>query len=343
MDIKIASEILGIADNDFSSLTPDILKKQYHKMALLHHPDKHVGSASHEAKERFQQIQSAYHYLLELVSDDSSVNASANNIDSKEDISFSHILASFIREFAKSSSSSHTFVFNYKFNYDLFVNIIQDIVTGHSLVSNSFSRIDKELAIEIYSFLSKYKHILRINEQVMEQVYQALLKKYERTQLVILNPKLNDMFESNVYKLVYKEETYYVPLWCNEIYYDSYKTFKTFKSCNQDKKDEKDDQYEEEDEELVVSCVPDLPDNVSIDEQNNIHVTITVSLKTIDMRAPDISFTLNNREFHIKKDTLLIKSFQQCTLKCLGIPRIDETDMFNDADKSDIIVHLTIC
>ena len=62
-----------------------------------------------------------------------------------------------------------------------------------------------------------------------------------------LNPKINDLFENNVYKLSVNEDMYIVPLWHNELHFST-----------------------KNDDELIVLCNPTLPDNISIDENNNI-------------------------------------------------------------------------
>ena len=53
MNLQEALQIMKI-DNGFSHLSLDTLKKKYHKLALIHHPDKNGNSI--EAKEKFQKL-----------------------------------------------------------------------------------------------------------------------------------------------------------------------------------------------------------------------------------------------------------------------------------------------
>ena len=316
IDIQTAVDILDINIEQLSSLTSEILKKQYHKMALLHHPDK-CGD-SRETTERFQRIQQAYHYLLDSVlsplnNDDDNASFSFSSFESTNScINYSEMLSAFIKCIAKESYM----------NPELFSSIVKDIMSGCKHISVTlFESVDKEVALEIYGFLVKHKQIMRIDASTLEQVRETLLNKYNNTHIIIINPTVTDMFESRIYKLVHKKETYYVPLWQYEVYYD----------CLNDPPNE-----------LIIKCVPELPDNIYIDEQNNIHVTVTVCIKTIDMSLREILFSIENRTFAIQCSSICIKPIQRHTIKCAGIPRIDDTDMYNDAFKSDIIVKLIL-
>ena len=63
MDYFNAFKILDIdiSKIDTKDITLHKLKKQYHKLALQHHPDKNGNT--NESTEKFKQIQEAYYYL----------------------------------------------------------------------------------------------------------------------------------------------------------------------------------------------------------------------------------------------------------------------------------------
>jgi hypothetical protein len=317
MDIQTAADTLDIGLDQIPSLTPDILKKQYHKMALLHHPDKCGNSL--EATSHFQRVQQSYHYILDSLlnctytNDDDNANPSFSSFDStKYYLNYAEILTAFIKTIAKESYA----------NPEVFSSIVKDILSGCKHVSVSlFETVDKELALEIYSFLVKHKQTMRIDASTIEQVRGVLLNKYNNTHIIIINPTITDMFESRIYKLIHKGETYYVPLWQYEVYYD----------CLNDPPNE-----------LIIKCVPELPDNIYIDEQNNIHVTVTVDINTIDMSLCEIPFSIDGRPYAIQCSSIYIKPMQNYIIKYAGIPRIDDTNMYNDALKSDIIVKLLL-
>jgi len=79
MDFKKATDILEIKTHDicYSDLTLEYLKKQYHKLALLNHPDKNGNTD--ESNEKFKQINEAYHYLKREIKSTSQYHENENN------------------------------------------------------------------------------------------------------------------------------------------------------------------------------------------------------------------------------------------------------------------------
>ena len=60
MNLQEALDIMKI-NSSLSELSTDTLKKKYHKLALIYHPDKNGNSI--EAKEKFQQLGEAYELI----------------------------------------------------------------------------------------------------------------------------------------------------------------------------------------------------------------------------------------------------------------------------------------
>ena len=69
MDLNKAASILEIDLNAIKliNLTQDYLKKRFHKLALINHPDKNGNSL--ESTNKFQQINEAYEYLAKELKD----------------------------------------------------------------------------------------------------------------------------------------------------------------------------------------------------------------------------------------------------------------------------------
>lgn len=317
MDIRTACEIIEIDIHDFSSFTPELLRKKYHKKALQYHPDKCGNDAS--STERFQRIQNAYDYLLKSLEHDSTSSflfetKEETNDKMNQNMDYLYFLTSFIQNIIYNGKNGS--------NRDIFISIVKDISSGCKQISvKLFDSVDKELALEIYGFLVKYKTIINIGDNILSEVHAILLKKYQNTHLVVINPSLTDMFDSNVYKLMHNNLPYYIPLWHNELYYD----------CLGETPDE-----------LVVRCVPDLPSGIVIDEQNNIHITLLANVASINMKTCTIPFSIGNKMFELPCPSLYIKPEQYYTIKRAGIPRIDDMNMYNDGIKSDVIVKLLL-
>lgn len=336
MNIQVAANILELNYNDISSFTPDKIKKQYYKLALQYHPDKHNNSAQSTAI--FQDLNTAYHYLMQEVHSNASNTNNMNNINMNQPHPFSSFFTSstennqeqpayislltiFVNLLVKSAGS------------DLFSSIVKDIVLGCKQISiKLFDGLSKEMSLEVYSLLLKYQHILCIKEEIIEQVKSVLLEKYKNTFLFSLNPSLEDLFESNVYKLVHNGHAYFVPLWHSELYYD-YISDPTPTSVGANGVD---------DGELIVKCIPDLGENIFIDEMNNIHTTLHVLLRDISLKTPALVLKLGTRSFEIPCDKLMIKPLQYYTIRKKGIAKIDDMNMYSIEQKADIVVKIIL-
>jgi hypothetical protein len=333
MNIQVAANILELNYNDISSFTTDKIKKQYYKLALQYHPDKHNNSTQSTAI--FQELNAAYHYLIKEVkhldhtSNQNNINMNqsftqnpsfssfftSSTEDNQEHPAYISLLTIFVNLLAKSAGS------------DLFSSIVKDIVLGCKQISlKLFDGLNKEMSLEVYSLLLKYQQILCIKEEIIEQVKSVLFEKYKNTFLFSLNPSLEDLFESNVYKLVHNGHAYFVPLWHSELYYD-YISGPTPTSI---------------DGEVIVKCIPDLGENIFIDEMNNIHTTMHVHLRDISFKSPALELKLGTRSFEIPCDKLMIKSLQYYTIRKKGIAKIDEINMYSIDQKADIVVKIIL-
>ena len=238
MDIQTACEILEMDIIKIVDL--DYVRRQYRKMALQHHPDKNDGSQ--ESNEKFKSINEAYHHLKNV-----NERKQTPFSDGQMPSSYADLLGLFIHSIIMRTTTNKT---------DSFIQIIKDILVSYKDVSVSmFEGFDKSILVEVYEFMSKYKHVLHVSPDILEQLKNIVKDKCKNDQIYILNPTLSDLFEGNVYKLLVNEKTYYVPLWNAETFFEG-----------GDAGD------------IVVRCIPELPDNISIDENNNVYIHTNVKL-----------------------------------------------------------------
>jgi curved DNA-binding protein CbpA len=308
MNYKTALEILEIDmfEKKYSDINLEYLKKQYHKLALQNHPDKNGNTK--ESKEKFQAINEAYEYLKREINfneqGEKSTTTSTVYVD---------ILQSFLSE-----------IFAGKYN-DKFYEIIKNIIIK-KIPNKLFKELNKEMAFDIYNFLSKHKNILHINQEILDSLMEIVKKKYEDVmEYYKLNPNIDDLFENNVYKLYVNEQLFLVPLWHNELYFESSES-NNFK-------------------EIVVSCEPELSENIKIDDNNNLIVKIKFCLNELPNLIKNdekISFNIGKKNFSIPVNKLYMKTNQYYRIKNEGLSKINENDIYDVSTKSDIIVNITL-
>jgi hypothetical protein len=255
-----------------------------------------------ESTQYFQILNDSYKYLC------NEINISFVDKELKEEKNndYIYLVSLFICGFVKGVT------------IESIMNMMKIIFSGWKELSlQLFDELDKDKALEIYNFICKYKNILNIQDKIIQKIQQILLNKFKDDKIFILNPSLNDLLENNIYKLIIDNELYIVPLWHNELYFDNKKN------------------------EIIVFCIPELEKHISIDENNNIIVEISISWKSI-IKEKKINFKLGTKEYVIPAEKLYIKTIQTIVLKQQGISQIVDNDIYNVSNKSDIIVKIHI-
>ena len=292
--------------------------KKYRKLALKYHPDKNGNTE--ESNEKFKKINEAYNYLkneLKYLNPNASmftVNEN-NNEDQDEEMR---------------NNESHSIYINVLKNFissvmdgcyaDLIARIVNDIlIAGKQISLKLFEDLDEEMGLSIYIFLSKHRTTLHFSDELLENLRQLLLHKYENVVIYKLNPSINDLMNNNLYKLYIDEHLFLVPLWHNESYfnYDGY--------------------------ELITICEPDLPDNIKIDDDNNLLIDIEISaykeLPEMIINNKPLSFDIGDVQFSIPISNLYMKKEQYYCFKGKGLVNVKK-DIYDVSDKSDVIVKI---
>ena len=297
------NDALNELEIDYNIITynSDYLKKQYRKMALKYHPDKNGNT--NKSNEKFQRINEAYNYLK------SEFNSNDNDNENDNDNSmYINVLKNFVRSIINNG------------RIEMVANIINEIIsTGKKISLKLFEDLDRENTIIVYNFLSKYKNILHFNKDLLEEVRQIVVNKYNNLEIYKLNPNLHDLMNNNVYKLYVEEQLYLVPLWHNEIYFDG-------SGC-----------------EIMVICDPELPHGYSIDDDNNLCIDYEISiyndLPDMINNGWNIDIEIGNNIYSIILSNLKIKKEQYYRFHKKGISK-PKSNMYDIDDKSDIIVKI---
>jgi curved DNA-binding protein CbpA len=309
MNYKEAFEILEIDLSVISvnDITAEYLKKQYRKLALKNHPDKNNNTA--ESTTKFQQIHEAYEYLrreckhLPEDDDDESVDEPISSL-------YFDILTGFMKTM---------FAGTYD---DVLTKIVNDIiVAGKKISSRLFDGLDKETALNLYTFLSNNRTVLHLSQEMLDIIREVVVKKYDNIEVYRLNPSISDLMNNNLYKLYVNDALYLVPLWHNESYFDG-------SGC-----------------EIMVICEPELPKGITIDDDNNVYVETVIygynDLVSLILEDGTIQVDIGEKQFKIPVSQLHMKQEQYYRIKNEGISKIKK-DMCDVAEKSDIMVKINI-
>lgn len=181
---------------------------------------------------------------------------------------------------------------------------------------NLLEKIDKHILKTIYDLISKNREIMHITEDFIEKMAYVLKTKFENDERIILHPFLNDL--ENIYKLSVDDDVYLVPLWHHHLTYDA--------------KDGK---------EIYVDCVPLLPENMWIDEYNNIHIEVIKDI--VEIWTQDLVYIeLGSRKIDIDKSQIRFIKNQIITIMNRGISMIHPSNLYDITKKSNVYVHLTL-
>lgn len=202
---------------------------------------------------------------------------------------------------------------------EILLKVVDNIINGFNIhvIDSLLEEFDYEKCILIYNFLSRYRSTLHLSQEILDRWKEIIIKKYEKNILSFkLNPSINDLLNNNLYKLHVDKKLFLVPLWYNEVYFDG-------SGC-----------------EIIVSCEPELPDYISIDDDNNIYTEKEVLFKNIILEK-EIIIEIGEKKFKILIEDLYIRKEQYYRIKNQGLSKIKK-DIYDVSEKADIIVKLSI-
>jgi hypothetical protein len=143
--------------------------------------------------------------------------------------------------------------------------------------------------------LKYYVSILKFFKENIDWVINPVVDHLKKFEYYELHPTLEQLFNKSLYIL----NDIYVPLWHHELTIQHYK----------------------------ITIIPDLPNYVEIDVNNNIHVYLTIQ------SIHEITFVLGGVSFLINREQNIFAG--------QGIPIIQEKNIYNISKLSDVIFHIT--
>jgi len=95
-------------------------------------------------------------------------------------------------------------------------------------------------------------------------------------------------------------------------------------------------------ENILIKIRPILPDNITIDESNNIHIKYQNKFVNLfNLINEDIKFIeINNYKVYFEE--LRFKKNQVVILKKQGIPLINSNDILDNKTKCNVLIHINL-
>ena len=185
----------------------------------------------------------------------------------------------------------------------------------HSMSLQVLNEMSLATIMELYRFLMQHQTKLGISTNMLLKIESILQEKTDENSVTVVHVQIDNLMNKEMYILKRVNGDKYIPLWHPITYI-------------------KDEQCKEE----IVLCVPVLPANVTLDDKNDVHVTVSLQLSEL-LDVCDFKVMIGGKTKIIPTSDLRIVKHQQIVLCGEGIPR-PKTKLGQHIATSDIIVHV---
>jgi len=305
------------------------LNKRYHRLALKYHPDK----AGAGALERFKEINDAHKRVKSFFYPDDSLPDFDTGYDSILQLFIQSILVKMSGGGGSSGESR-----------DAIQSLIAMIITkGIQSGIAVFRNMDKHTCITIYELLAKNQDIFGISREMMEELTKIVEEKTGNDLVVRLNPSLLDMLLDRVYILHEEGQTFYIPLWHSELHFTRTTDATIDASATSN---------------VIVLCEPELPDNVTMDENNNIYISLEVNVGELfarqvlpvyindEIKARGFVYYLHACDLTLRSDTrqcvMLRGATGEVGSQIGGIAMYSPTDMYKVDKRANVYANVRL-
>ena len=165
-----------------------------------------------------------------------------------------------------------------------------------------------------YQLLCAHKDVLNLSDVFLEKIQQAITNKDANICYLLLNPCLQDLLDCNVYKYLYNDEPLYIPLW------------RPFTELTE---------YD-----VVAYCLPQLPNNIWIDEETSIlNISIDADINAVFYRG-FLEVPIGNTFVHVLADDIKLVPYQIAKMPNCGLPLLCDKNIYAHENKGDLYIHL---
>ena len=305
MNYKKAIKILEI-DGTFDY---KILKSRYYIKALRYHPDKNDDP---NAEEKFKEISEAYNFLKKYINSKNKdlYHESRENISTDDFENSNYDYKNILYKFILSLNGDFTLNEN---DIEYFNNILDNENIKYLLTI--LKLLPKKKLSSIYNYLI---NIHLIKESIIIKEIEKILEENSKPDIkYIINPSIDNLLNHEIFKIKIENEDYYIPMWHNEIIYET--------SNNR----------------LIFECIPKIDNHIFIDDDNNIFINDNVELHSL-LEKETYEISIGNNKYNINMEDIKIKKNQIITIKNDGISNIDYENIYNIENKSNIYINLTL-
>ena len=293
----------------------ETIRRQYKMLALKYHPDKNKADG---AADKYREIKEAHDVLCSSEADPADpTDPTGTGWFTKYGLDKTTLGSS---TYARAASDFFEMIYNdEQFQRRIFHPLLMRVVGScEEKALAMFRKMEKTKARKLYDILILYQDTLHLSADTLAKIRQIIeaptSEALDVEDIVVLNPDINDLLNQSVYKLKRGDsETLFVPLWHRELEYDG----------------------------VFVDCVPTLPDNIWLDELNNIHVKC--GFKVGDLWDKDgVDIQVGTRVYNLDVGLLRLVSRQTVRVDGQGIPVPNEADIFNVSRLSSVYAHVEL-
>lgn len=306
MDLKTAREILGLELGVFDH---SVIRKAYLSKSLETHPDKIGGDGT-----PFKQVNEAYHFMKE------SAAKSTNHPDvSMEDISsmsYAAILARYINSYSKVGNARGRGI---RVSEEAIQSIAERLGANcQAMAERAIKGLDRGTQMKIIDCIGKCSHLFNLDSHEWINELAQQNNAHDANECVkIVEPTLEEMLNDRVMLVEEGGETFYVPLWHEEVV------------------------FEKAGSPFIVRCKPKLPKLTYIGSDNTLHTTLSVKASQV-IKDGKIQFELGGKVFEIPGSRIFVVRAQSYTIPDAGLLIIDPEEPLCTTGRADVCVNLVL-
>lgn len=182
---------------------------------------------------------------------------------------------------------------------------------------NYLKGLDKKTFTFLLELLKNNKYIFHLDDEYINNIQSIYENKFIEYN-INLNPSVFDLLNDNIYKFAYEDQEIIIPLWHRVLRYDV-----------------------DENKSININCIPELNDNLKMDEDNNLYLNIERDVKEI-MNKEYLDIQISGKEIKVSKDEIKLLNYQEIVLKGQGICKANYFNVLDTSKRSSIIILLNL-